>query len=63
MDNGVTVWGFEIAGQATEAQTFAIVVRNTLASLKGTVYRGYYTVAWRYGFYLRAAKTIFYEWA
>ena len=35
LDNGVTVWGFEIAGQTSDAQTFAIVVQNTLASLKG----------------------------
>lgn len=34
LDNGVTVWGFEIAGQTSDAQTFAVVVQNSLASLK-----------------------------
>lgn len=34
LDNGVTVWAFDITGQPMEAQTFAIVIQNSLASLK-----------------------------
>ena len=35
LDNGVVVWGFDIISQRAHAQTFAIVIQNTLTSLKG----------------------------
>ncbi len=35
LDNGVLVWGFDIISQRADAQTFAIVIQNTLTSLKG----------------------------
>ena len=36
LDNGVLVWGFDIMSQHADVQTFAIVIQNTLTSLKGS---------------------------
>jgi hypothetical protein len=35
LDEGRLVWGFDIVSQPASAQTFAIVMQNTLTSLKG----------------------------
>ena len=35
LDNGVLVWGFEVLAQSMGAQTFSIVLQNTLTSVKG----------------------------
>ena len=38
LDNGRLVWGFDIISKQADAQTFAIVIQNTLTSLKGLYY-------------------------
>ena len=35
LDNGVTVWGFEVIGKQADGQMFSVVMQNSLASLKG----------------------------
>ena len=43
---------------ALEGVDVEVRIKKQLAS---PIHRGYYTVAWRYEFYFRVAKTIFYE--
>ena len=38
LDNGRLLWGFDIISKQADAQTFAIVIQNTLTSLKGLYY-------------------------
>ena len=38
LDNGRLVWGFDIISKQADAQTLAIVIQNTLTSLKGLYY-------------------------